>query len=333
MLKELSQTSFLKEVDFSKDELETLIDLAAELKFKEKHQIPHRYLNGKHIALLFEKQSTRTRSAFTVAATKMGAHVSYLGKDDLQLGKKESIEDTAKVLGSMFDGIAFRGYEQKTVEDLAQHSNVPVWNGLTNEWHPTQMLADFLTIQEHFGTYEGKTLTFIGDGRNNVAHSLLVTSAILGVNVHIVTPEALYPDIEVQQLAHSLSEKSGSEILITDDIQEGIYASDVIYTDVWCSMGEEDQLDARYELLKDYQVNQHLINLTGKNDTLFLHCLPAIHDLNTEMGALCFEKFGVTCMEVTDDVFRSSYSKVFQQAENRMHTIKALLATTCGELF
>nr|WP_263314823.1 ornithine carbamoyltransferase [Mammaliicoccus sp. Marseille-Q6498] len=333
MLKELSQTSFLKEVDFSKDELETLIDLAAELKFKEKHQIPHRYLNGKHIALLFEKQSTRTRSAFTVAATKMGAHVSYLGKDDLQLGKKESIEDTAKVLGSMFDGIAFRGYEQKTVEDLAQHSNVPVWNGLTNEWHPTQMLADFLTIQEHFGTYEGKTLTFIGDGRNNVAHSLLVTSAILGVNVHIVTPEALYPDIEVQQLAHSLSEKSGSEILITDDIQEGIYASDVIYTDVWCSMGEEDQLEARYELLKDYQVNQHLINLTGKNDTLFLHCLPAIHDLNTEMGALCFEKFGVTCMEVTDDVFRSSYSKVFQQAENRMHTIKALLATTCGELF
>ncbi|HCN59835.1 MULTISPECIES: ornithine carbamoyltransferase [Mammaliicoccus] len=333
MLKELNKTSFLKEVDFSKEELETLIDLAIELKFKEKHQIPHRFLSGKHIALLFEKQSTRTRSAFTVAATKMGANISYLGKEDLQLGKKESVEDTAIVLGSMFDGIAFRGYEQKTVEDLAKYSKVPVWNGLTNEWHPTQMLADFLTIKEHFGTYEGKTLTFIGDGRNNIANSLLVTSAILGVNIHIVAPKELHPNKEIQEMAKSLSEKSQSEVLITDDIQEGIYGSDVIYTDVWCSMGEEDKLEERFELLKDYQVNQNLINLTGKNDTLFLHCLPAIHDLNTEMGALCFEKFGVTCMEVTDDVFRSDYSKVFQQAENRMHTIKALLATTCGEIF
>ncbi|MBL0847296.1 ornithine carbamoyltransferase [Mammaliicoccus fleurettii] len=333
MLKELNKTSFLKEVDFSKEELETLIDLAIELKFKEKHQIPHRFLSGKHIALLFEKQSTRTRSAFTVAATKMGANISYLGKEDLQLGKKESVEDTAIVLGSMFDGIAFRGYEQKTVEGLAKYSKVPVWNGLTNEWHPTQMLADFLTIKEHFGTYEGKTLTFIGDGRNNIANSLLVTSAILGVNIHIVAPKELHPNKEIQEMAKSLSEKSQSEVLITDDIQEGIYGSDVIYTDVWCSMGEEDKLEERFELLKDYQVNQNLINLTGKNDTLFLHCLPAIHDLNTEMGALCFEKFGVTCMEVTDDVFRSDYSKVFQQAENRMHTIKALLATTCGEIF
>ncbi|MGO1759915.1 MAG: ornithine carbamoyltransferase, partial [Mammaliicoccus vitulinus] len=273
MLKELNKMSFLKEVDFSKEELETLIDLAIELKFKEKHQIPHRYLNGKHIALLFEKNSTRTRSAFTVAATKMGASVSYLGKEDLQLGKKESVEDTAIVLGSMFDGIAFRGYEQKTVEDLAKFSNVPVWNGLTNEWHPTQMLADFLTIKEYFGTYEGKTLTFIGDGRNNVANSLLVTSAILGVNIHIVAPEELHPSSEIQEMAKSLSEKSQSEVLITSDIQEGIYGSDVIYTDVWCSMGEEDQLEERFELLKDYQVNQHLINLTGKNDTLFLHCL------------------------------------------------------------
>ncbi|GGI42769.1 ornithine carbamoyltransferase [Mammaliicoccus stepanovicii] len=263
----------------------------------------------------------------------MGAHVSYLGKNDLQLGKKESVQDTAVVLGSMFDGIAFRGFEQKTVEELAQYSNVPVWNGLTNEWHPTQMLADFLTIKEHFGTYEGKTVTFIGDGRNNVAHSLLVTSAILGVNVHIVSPKSLQPDEEVQKMALSISKTSGSEVVVTDNIQEGIYSSDVIYTDVWCSMGEEDQLEKRFELLKDYQVNQHLINLTGKNNTLFLHCLPAIHDLNTEMGQLCFEKFGVTCMEVTDDVFKSDYSKVFQQAENRMHTIKALLAITCGELF
>lgn len=333
MLKELNKTSFLKEIDFSKADFETLIDLAAELKFKEKHQIPHRYLNGKHIALLFEKQSTRTRSAFTVAATKMGASVSYLGKDDLQLGKKESVEDTAIVLGSMFDGIAFRGFEQKTVEDLAKYSNVPVWNGLTNEWHPTQMLADFLTIKEYFGTYEGKTVTFIGDGRNNVANSLLVTSAILGVDVHIVAPKELQPDLEIQSLAHSLSEDSRSEVLITDNIQEGVYGSDVIYTDVWCSMGEEDQLDTRFNLLRDYQVNQNLMNLTGKNNTLFLHCLPAIHDLNTEMGALCFEKFGVTCMEVTDDVFRADYSRVFEQAANRMHTIKALLATTCGNLY
>ncbi|MEB8093344.1 MULTISPECIES: ornithine carbamoyltransferase [Mammaliicoccus] len=332
-LKDLYQTSFLKEVDFSKDELEQLIELAEELKFKEKHHIPQRFLNGKHIALLFEKQSTRTRAAFTVAATKMGAHVSYLGKEDLQLGRKESIEDTAIVLGSMFDGIAFRGFEQHTVEDLAKFSNVPVWNGLTNEWHPTQMLADFLTIKEYFGTYENKTVTFVGDGRNNVAHSLLVTSAILGVNIHIVAPLELQPEESVQQQAIELSELSGSEILITDNIQEGVYGSDVIYTDVWCSMGEENQLEARYELLKDYQVNQRLINLTEQPNTLFLHCLPAIHDLNTEMGELCFNKFGVTNMEVTDDVFRSSYSRVFEQAENRMHTIKALLAATCGELY
>ncbi|MFC3419425.1 ornithine carbamoyltransferase [Salinicoccus hispanicus] len=324
--------NFLKEYDFNKHQLETLIDLAEDLKTKEKHGIPHRFMSGKHIALIFEKQSTRTRSAFTVAAGKLGANVEYLNKNDMQLGAKESVEDTAKVLGTMFDGIAYRGFEQKTVEALGEHANIPVWNALTNEWHPTQMLADFLTIKEYLGTYHGKTVTFVGDGRNNVAHSLLITGAILGVNINIVAPESLQPTLSVQKLAKDLQHQSGSKSLITSDVEKGIKGSDVIYTDVWCSMGEEDALEERYNLLHPYQVNQALVDMTGKN-TIFLHCLPAIHDTTTDVGQLAYEKFGVHGLEVTDDVFRSGYSKVFEQAENRMHTIKALLAATCGDVY
>lgn len=311
--------------------METLINLAADLKKKDKHGIPQRFMSGKHIALIFEKQSTRTRSAFTVAATKLGANVEYLNKNDIQLGSKESVEDTAKVLGSMFDGIAYRGSAQSTVESLGAHSGIPIWNALTDDWHPTQMLADFLTIKEQLGSYKGKTITFVGDGRNNVAHSLLVTGALLGANVNILAPESLQPELQVHKTALELAKQSGSHILITSDIQKGIKDSDVIYTDVWCSMGEEDALDERYELLADYQVNDTLMSLTGK-DTIFLHCLPAIHDTSTDVGKLAYNKFGVVGLEVTDEVFRSSASKVFEQAENRMHTIKALLAATCGDV-
>ncbi|KKK33491.1 ornithine carbamoyltransferase [Salinicoccus sediminis] len=325
--------NFLKEYDFDKEELETLIDFAEHLKTKEKHGIPQRFMSGKQIALIFEKQSTRTRSAFTVAAGKLGATVEYLNKNDLQLGAKESVEDTAKVLGSMFDGIAFRGFEQQTVEALGEHSGIPVWNALTNDWHPTQMLADFLTIKEHLGTYQGKTVTFVGDGRNNVAHSLLVTGAILGVDINIVAPDSLQPELSVQKLAKELQEISGSKSLITANVEAGIIGSDVIYTDVWCSMGEEEQLDERYKLLNTYQVNQDMIDLTGKPDTIFLHCLPAIHNTETDIGKMVYEKFGENGFEVSDEVFRAGYSKVFEQAENRMHTIKALMAVTCGEVY
>ncbi|WP_026366265.1 ornithine carbamoyltransferase [Salinicoccus albus] len=325
--------NFLKETDFDQNEIETLIDFAEKLKMKEKHNIPQKFMNGKNIALIFEKQSTRTRAAFTVAANKLGATVEYLNRNDIQFGGKESVEDTAKVLGSMFDGIAFRGSEQSTVEALGEHADIPVWNALTDEWHPTQMLADFLTIQEHFGTYKGKTVTFVGDGRNNVAHSLLVTGAILGINIHIVAPETLQPELSVQKTVKEIQEKSGGTSLITSDVEKGIEDSDVIYTDVWCSMGEEEQLAERYNLLRQYQVNQEMIDLTKKPNTIFLHCLPAIHDTNTNVGQLAYEKFGEVGLEVTDEVFRAEYSKVFEQAENRMHSIKSLLAATCGEVF
>lgn len=312
--------------------METLINFASDLKKKEKHGIPQRFMSGKHIALIFEKQSTRTRSAFTVAATKLGANVEYLNKNDIQLGSKESVEDTAKVLGAMFDGIAYRGDHQDTVESLGEHANIPIWNALTDDWHPTQMLADFLTIKEHLGTYKGKTITFVGDGRNNVSHSLLVTGAILGADINILAPESLQPSMSVQKIAYDAAKKSGSKLLITSDIKKGIANSDVVYTDVWCSMGEEDALDERVKLLADYQVNQELMDMTGKEDTIFLHCLPAIHDKSTDVGKLAYEKFNVEGLEVTDDVFRSSASKVFDQAENRMHTIKALIAVTCGNV-
>uniref|UniRef100_UPI0024094E04 ornithine carbamoyltransferase n=1 Tax=Atopococcus tabaci TaxID=269774 RepID=UPI0024094E04 len=282
--------SLLAEKDFTKEELMYFIDFAAHLKDMKKRGIPHRYLAGKNIALLFEKSSTRTRAAFTVAAVDLGAHPEYLGKDDIQLGKKESVEDTAKVLGRMFDGIEFRGFKQENVELLAEHSGVPVWNGLTDKWHPTQMLADYLTVKEHLGTLEGVTLAYAGDGRNNVANSLLVTGAILGVNVHIVSPKSLFPEEELVKMAQSFAETSGSSILITDDVDEGVKGADVLYTDVWVSMGEEDKFADRIALLKDYQVNMDMIQKTGKEEVIFLHCLPAFHDTETAYGKEMEEK-------------------------------------------
>lgn len=325
--------SFLKEVDFSKEELMYLIDFAAHLKALKQKGIPHAYLQGKNIALLFEKTSTRTRAAFTVACNDLGAHPEFLGAGDIQLGKKESVEDTAKVLGRMFDGIEYRGFSQEAVEDLALYSGVPVWNGLTDRWHPTQMLADFLTIKEHFGKLTGLTLAYVGDGRNNVANSLLVTGAILGVNVHIVAPEALFPEGEIIELAQAYADKSGAELLLTADVKAGVKGADILYTDVWVSMGEEDKFAERIEQLLPYQVNMELISATENTEVIFLHCLPAFHDQETIYGKKIAADFGLTEMEVTDEVFRAPLAKQFQQAENRLHTIKAVMAATLGNLF
>ncbi len=322
--------SFLAEKDFSKEEFIYLIDLAQKLKSEKAHGIPHRHLAGKNIALLFEKPSTRTRCAFTVACTDLGAHPEYLGKDDIQLGKKESIEDTAKVLGRMFDGIEFRGFEHRKVELLAQHSGIPVWNGLTDLWHPTQTLADFLTVKENFGRLEGIKFVYVGDGRNNVANSLLVGGALVGMDVRICTPESLFPLPEVVELARRLADGSGGRVTVTSDINEGVAGADVIYTDVWVSMGEEAKFAERIALLSRYQVTSEMLAKTGNSKVIFLHCLPSFHDLETAYGREIFEKYGPAEMEVTDEVFRSKHSKVFDQAENRMHTIKAVMAATLG---
>lgn len=326
--------SLLAEKDFTKEELQYLIDFSEHLKDLKKRGIPHHYLEGKNIALLFEKTSTRTRSAFTTAAIDLGAHPEYLGANDIQLGKKESTEDTAKVLGRMFDGIEFRGFSQKMVEELAEFSGVPVWNGLTDEWHPTQMIADFLTIQENFGTVEGITVAYCGDGRNNMANSLLVTGAILGANMRIVAPKELQPEEEIVKMAEGFAEKSGAQLMITDDVDNGVDGADVLYSDVWVSMGEEDKFEERIKLLKPYQINMEMVEKTHNTDRLiFLHCLPAFHDTNTVYGEQMKERFGITEMEVTDEVFRSKYARQFDQAENRMHSIKAIMAATLGNLF
>nr|WP_161939720.1 ornithine carbamoyltransferase [Secundilactobacillus collinoides] len=326
--------SVLAEKDFTAAELEYLIDFGLHLKALKKAGIPHHYLEGKNVALLFEKSSTRTRSAFTTAAIDLGAHPEFLGAGDIQLGKKESVEDTAKVLGSMFDGIEFRGFKQSSVEQLAEFSGVPVWNGLTDEWHPTQMLADFMTVKENFGHLKGLTLTFMGDGRNNVANSLLVTGAILGVNVHIVAPKELFPSQDIQDIANKFAKDSGADLVITDDLDKGMKGSNVVYTDVWVSMGESNW-EERVNLLKPYQVNMAALKKTGTPDDqlIFMHCLPAFHDTTTEYGKEIEEKYGITEMEVTDEVFRSKYARQFEEAENRMHSIKAMMAATLGNLF
>lgn len=327
--------SLLAEKDFTREELEYLIDFSIHLKDLKKRHIPHRYLEGRNIALIFEKTSTRTRAAFTTAAIDLGAHPEFLGKDDIQLGKKESVEDTAKVLGSMFDGIEFRGFSQKVVEDLAEFSGVPVWNGLTDEWHPTQMIADFMTIKENFGTLEDITLVYVGDGRNNMANSLLVTGAMLGVNVRICAPKELFPEQDVIDYADNFAKASGSKLVITDNVAEGVKGANVLYTDVWVSMGEEDKFEERVNLLKDYQINMDMLRKTENmdGDLIVLHCLPAFHDTETEYGKMVEERFGLTEMEITDEVFRSKYGRQFDEAENRMHSIKAIMAATLGNLF
>ncbi|WP_315037561.1 ornithine carbamoyltransferase [uncultured Enterococcus sp.] len=325
--------SFLAEKDFTKEELQYLIDFSQHLKGMKANNQPHRYLDGKNIALLFEKNSTRTRAAFTVAAVDLGAHPEFLGANDIQLGTKESVEDTAKVFGRMFDGIEFRGFSQQVVEDLANYSGVPVWNGLTDEWHPTQMIADFLTIQENFGELTGLTIAYCGDGRNNVANSLLVTSAILGVNIHVVTPKALQPEATIIAQAQAYAKESGAKILVTDDVDQGVLGADVVYTDVWVSMGEEEKFQERIEQLLPYQVNQSLMEKTQNDQVIFMHCLPAFHDDQTIYGKKAAQAYGISEMEVTDEVFRSKYARQFDQAENRLHSIKAIMAVTAGDLF
>lgn len=325
--------SFLAEKDFTKEELQYLIDFSQHLKGMKANNQPHRYLDGKNIALLFEKNSTRTRAAFTVAAVDLGAHPEFLGANDIQLGTKESVEDTAKVFGRMFDGIEFRGFSQQVVEDLANYSGVPVWNGLTDEWHPTQMIADFLTIQENFGELTGLTIAYCGDGRNNVANSLLVTSAILGVNIHVVTPKALQPEATIIAQAQAYAKQSGAKVLVTDDVDQGVLGADVVYTDVWVSMGEEEKFQERIEQLLPYQVNQSLMKKTQNDQVIFMHCLPAFHDDQTTYGKKAAQAYGISEMEVTDEVFRSKYARQFDQAENRLHSIKAIMAVTAGDLF
>lgn len=313
---------FLKEIDFSKEELLFLIDEG--LRFKALKQAGKQYadLKGLNIALLFEKASTRTRAAFTVAAQDLGINVTYLGANEIQMGQKESVADTARVLGSMFDGIEYRGFSQEIVEELASQAGVPVWNGLTDEWHPTQMIADFMTLKEHFGYLEGLNLTYIGDGRNNVANSLLVTSAILGANITIIAPESLQPDKGL--LAMAEQHCSGGKIRVTSDVA-AVKGSDALYTDVWLSMGEKVDFKERIDLLWGYQINKQLLGMTENPEVIVLHCLPAFHDTKTGIGKAIYDQYGYESLEITDEVFQEQSDIIFQEAENRMHSIKAIL--------
>jgi len=324
----LKGRSLLTLNDYSPEEIRLLLDTAHEYKRLKKAGTPHRIHEGKNVALLFEKTSTRTRAAFTIAANDLGVAPEFLGKDDIQLGKKESTEDTAKVLGRLFDGLEYRGFAHSTVEQLAQYAGVPVWNGLTDEYHPTQILADFMTLEEQFNKLAGLTLTFVGDGRNNMANSLMLGAAKMGVHFRIAAPISLHPAAELVELAQTFAAESGAQITITDDIATAVAGVDAIYTDIWVSMGEEDKYAERIELLKDYQVNSALMQKTGNPEVKFMHCLPSFHDLNTETAMKINKQYGLTEMEVSDEVFRSSASVVFDQAENRMHTIKAVMALT-----
>ncbi len=319
---------FLKLLDFSAKEIEYLIDLSIDFKNMKRAGVPHRYLEGKNIVLLFAKTSTRTRCAFEVGALDLGMGVTYLAPDSSQMGKKESIEDTARVLGRMYDGIEYRGFAQEIVEELADNAGVPVWNGLTTEYHPTQMLADMLTIKENFGYLKGLNFTFMGDAENNVANSLMVVCAKLGVNFTACGPEARMPNAELVATCREIAAESGSTITLTDDVTKGTTGADVIYTDIWVSMGEPDSVWAeRIELLQPYRVDAKVM-ANAHDGAIFMHCLPSFHDTKTTIGAEIAEKFGITEMEVSDEVFESKASKVFDEAENRMHTIKAVMYAT-----
>ncbi len=320
--------NFLKLLDFTPEEIQGLIDLAAELKSKKKQGIPHRMHEGKNIALIFEKTSTRTRCSFEVAAADLGMHAVYLDPKASQIGKKESIADTARVLGRMFDGIEYRGYGQSIVEDLAKYSGIRVWNGLTNEFHPTQILADFLTITEHFGSLKGKKLVYMGDARYNMGNSLMVGCAKMGMHFVACAPEKYFPDKALVAECQAIASMTGATLEFITDPMEATKNADVIYTDIWVSMGEPDEVWAeRINDLLPYQVNKKLMDNAGAQ-CRFMHCLPAFHDLGTEIGREIYEKFGLECMEVTDEVFESEQSIVFDEAENRMHTIKAVMAAT-----
>lgn len=320
---------FLKLLDFTQEEILQLIDLAAELKQKKKAGIPHKLCAGKNIALIFEKTSTRTRCSFEVAAYDLGMGVTYLEPTGSQIGKKESIADTARVLASIYDGIEYRGYGQEIVEELAKYASVPVWNGLTNEFHPTQILADMLTIREQFGHLQGINFVYMGDARYNMGNSLMVGCAKLGLNFTACCPEKYFPNQALIEQCKQIAAQSGAVLRFETDPVVAVKGADVIYTDVWVSMGEPAEVwQERIAELSPYQVNTALMQTTGKAETVFMHCLPAFHDLKTTIGKEIGEKFHITAMEVTDEVFESSQSIVFQEAENRMHTIKAVMAAT-----
>ena len=324
----LQGKNFLKLLDLTSEEIEGLLNLAAELKAKKKAGIPHKLCEGKNIALIFEKTSTRTRCAFEVAAHDLGMGVTYLDPAGSQISKKESIADTARVLGRMFDGIEYRGFGQDIVEELAQYAGVPVWNGLTNEFHPTQILADFLTIQEHFGHLQGIKLVYMGDARYNMGNSLMVGCAKMGMHFVACAPKSYFPDPALVETCQAIAAETGATLEFLEDPSEAVKGADVIYTDVWVSMGEPMEVwEKRIQELGPYQVNHALMEMAGET-AVFMHCLPAYHDLKTTIGKQMGETFHRTEMEVTDDVFESPQSIVFDEAENRMHTIKAVMAAT-----
>ena len=321
---------FLTLKDFTPEEIRYFLDLSADLKAKKQSGEAHEYFRGRNVALIFEKTSTRTRCSFEVAAHDLGMGTTYLDPSGSQIGKKESIADTARVLGRMYDGIEYRGFGQEIVEELAKYAGVPVWNGLTNEYHPTQMLADMLTIREHFGRLSGIRLTYMGDARYNMGNSLMVVCAKLGLDFTACTSRKYFPDADLVKECEQYAKASGGTITLTEDVMEGTKGADVIYTDVWVSMGEPDEVwEERIHDLTPYKVTSAVMKNAGKQ-AIFLHCLPAFHDLKTKIGKEMGERFGLTDMEVTDEVFESSQSKVFDEAENRMHTIKAVMAATLG---
>lgn len=325
---DLKGKHFLKLLDFTPEEITYLLDLAAELKNKKKNGISHKICEGKSIALIFEKTSTRTRCAFEVAAADLGMHPVYLDPSSSQIGKKESIKDTARVLGRMFDGIEYRGFGQEIVEEIAKYAGVPVWNGLTNEFHPTQILADFLTVREYFGTLRGKKLVYMGDARYNMGNSLMVGCAKMGMHFVACAPKKYFPDGELVATCKEIAKTTGAKLEFIEDIPTATENADVIYTDVWVSMGEADEVWAeRIQDLTPYRVTMDIMNGAGEK-AKFMHCLPAFHDLNTSIGKEICEKFGMDCIEVTDEVIESDRSIVFDEAENRMHTIKAVMAAT-----
>lgn len=326
----LKGRDFLKLLDFTQEEVLFLLDLAAELKDKKKKGILVDMLRGKNVALIFEKTSTRTRCAFETAAHDLGLGTTYLDPSGSQIGKKESIADTARVLSGMFEGIEYRGFGQDIVEELAEYASVPVWNGLTNEFHPTQMLADLLTIREHFGRLQGIRLTYMGDARYNMGNSLMAACALMGMHFTACSTPKYYPAADLVKKCRELAAASGGSITLTENVEQGARGADVIYTDVWVSMGEPEQVwEERIRELTPYQVNHKVMEYAGDN-AVFMHCLPAFHDLKTTTGAQMGQRFGITEMEVTDEVFESEKSLVFQEAENRMHTIKAVMAATLG---
>jgi ornithine carbamoyltransferase len=329
----LRNRSFVKLLDFTPKEINYLLDLATDLKKAKYTGTEQQRLKGKNIVLLFAKDSTRTRCAFEVAALDQGAHITYLGPSGSQMGKKESMKDTARVLGRMYDGIEYRGYGQNIVEELAKHAGVPVWNGLTTEFHPTQILADFMTIKEHSDKPLNKvTICYLGDAANNMGNSLMVGAAKMGMNFRAAAPKACWPNEELVSTCRQIAKETGATIMLTEDVEEGVKGADFLYTDVWVSMGEPIEVwDERIKLLSPYQINMDVIRKTGNPNVKFMHCLPAFHNKETTVGEEIFQKYGLDGLEVTDEVFESPMSIVFDEAENRLHTIKAIMVATLGE--